>query len=297
LFLLLLTGCITTWSHVGTAPGALPLPDAVQRVAVVDRSAEQAAELAAVGFQGAALALGGLELVPPDVVAAALAGDAAALRTAPVGPASALAGCARTGAQALVTAWRVRPDPFWNFEKQGDGRWLAHYNARAEVAWRVWDCAGRRLHDVELDGWHTVSAEGADRKAARAAVPVERIEAADRAAVAEAGRSLAEQLVPTRVTRQRPVFRTRGLGPGVRALRSGELDAAGAVFGAEAATLDPRRRARALHDLAVVAEAQGDLEAALDHVSDALVLDPHPATLALRASLMRRAVMERWAPR
>jgi hypothetical protein len=292
-FLLLLTGCITTWSHQGLAPGELRLPADVHRVAVVDRTGGGAAAAAVVGFSGAALQRGGLELAPTEVVDAALAGDASAVLTAPVGPASALAACARTGAQALVMAHRVTPDPFWNFEKQDGGAWMAHYNARARVGFRVWDCAGRRLHDVQPDGWHTVSAEGAGRSEARAAVPADRVEAADRAAVAEAGRSLAEQLVPTPVERRRPVFASGGLRPGLKALQAGDLAGAHAVFRAESATLHARRRARALHDLAVVAEAEGELDDALDHVTDALLLDPHPATLALRASLMRRAVIER----
>ncbi|MEC8423963.1 MAG: hypothetical protein VX000_09310, partial [Myxococcota bacterium] len=211
--------------------------------------------------------------------------------------ASALAACARTGSQALVTAHSIRPDPFWNFERRDDGTWMAHHNARLRVGFRVWDCAGRRLHDVEMHGWHTVSAEGVDRPAARLAVPPDRIAAAGRAAAADAGRALADELVPVAVQRSRPLFSRGPLRPGVRALTTGDLAAAHGVFRAAAATLDPRRRARALHDLAVVAEASGDLEAALDHVTDALVLDPHPATVALRTSLMRRAVIEQGAPR
>ena len=89
------------------------------------------------------------------------------------------------------------------------------------------------------------------------------------------------------------MFRGGGLSPGVRALQAGDLVGAHAAFRGASATLDPRRRARALHDLAVVAEASGELEDALDHVTEALALDPHPATLALRASLMRRALIER----
>lgn len=294
-FLLLLIGCITTWSHQGLAPGELQLPAGVRRIAVVDRTSGGVAAPAVMGFSGAALHRGGVELAPVEVVASALAGDAAAVLTAPVGPASALAMCARTDAQGLVMAHSVTPDPFWNFEKQGGGGWLAHYNARARVGFRVWDCAGRRLHDLEQDGWHTVSAEGADRSEARAAVSADRVAAADQAAVAEAGRTLADALVPTPMERQRPVFVGGGLRPGVKHLQVGDLAAAHAVFRAESATLHARRRARALHDLAVVAEAEGELDDALDHVTDALLLDPHPATLALRASLMRRAVIERRA--
>ena len=288
-----LAGCLTTWTHAGLEPAELPLPPGVQRVAVVDRTQAGEGEPAVAGFSGAALERGGLVLVDADTVAAALEGDAAALRTGPVGPESALAACARTGAQALVTAWRVEPDPFWNFERVGPGSWVANYNARSGVSFRVWDCAGRRLHDLTMEGWHTVSATGGDRPAARSAVPPVRRSDADRAAVAEAGRALAERLVPRPVTRTRPLFQRGPLRAGVGALRAGRLEDAATIFASEAATLDPRRRARALHDLAVVAEALGELDVALEHVAEALVLDPHPATLALRASLMRRLVVER----
>ena len=290
MLLLLLTGCMTTWTHPGVEPGPLALPSAVDRLVVIDRTAGGTGTDAVVGFSGVALERGGVSLASAEVVAAALAGDAAALLKAPVGPESALAGCARTDADALVTAWRVEPDPFWNFEKE-DGAWSAHYNARARVAFRVWDCAGRRLHDVVVGGWHTTSATGEDRPSARSAVTRERMSAADRAAVADAGRKFASQVVPAAVMRRRPVFHRGGLRPGVTALQEGRLEDAHGIFLAEATTLDPRRRARALHDLAVVSEALGDLEAALDQVTEAVVLDAHPATLALRASLMRRAVM------
>lgn len=295
--LLLLTGCMTTWTHQGVEPGALVLPPVVETLAVIDRTGDPQGQPVVVGFSGAALARGTIALAPAPAVASALAGDAAAILTAPVGPASALAACARTGSQALVTAHSVWPDPFWNFERKDDGTWMAHHNARLRVGFRVWDCAGRRLHDVEMHGWQTVSAEGADRPGARSAVPPERIESAGRAAAAEAGRALADALVPVLVQRSRPLFSRGPLRPGVRALMTGDLAAAHGVFRAASTTLDSRRRARALHDLAVVAEAAGDLEAALDHVTDALVLDPHPATVALRTSLMRRAVIEQEALR
>jgi len=293
LLVIALTGCLTTWTHPGLEPAELLLPPDLERVAVFDRTPAGEGEPAVTGFSGVALERGGLALVDADTVAAALEGDAAALRTAPVGPASALAGCARTGAQALVTAWRVEPDPFWNFERVGPDSWVANYNARSGVSFRVWDCAGRRLHDLTVEGWHTVSAVGTDRSAARSAVSSERRGDADRASVAEAGRALAARLVPRPVTRRRPVFQHGPLRAGVRALRAGRLETAAAIFASEAETLDPGRRARALHDLAVVAEALGDLEVALDHVAEALVLDAHPATLALRASLVRRLMVER----
>ncbi len=273
-------------------PGELELPAGMRTLAVVDRTGTEDGAAAVTGFSGFVLAEGGLTLATAEAVAAALAGDAAAVLTEPVGPASALAMCARAGVDGMVTAHRVARDPFWNFEKAEAG-WVGNYNARARVGWRVWDCAGHRLLDVESEGWFTRTAEGASRPEARAAIGEAAQASADRGAVARAGEDLAKRLLPKEQLVMRTVFRSGGLRAGVRALEAGDLDAAERHFEGAAATLDPKRRARALHDLAVLTEARGDLDRAIRYAGDALAADFHPATVALRASLMRRAAMER----
>jgi hypothetical protein len=279
-----LPGCMATWTRTQLRPGALALPATVNVVAVVDRSHGDLGGAVVAAFTDSLNAAGAdLRAASPDAVAAALAGDAAAVLTAPVGPASALALCVRTPADAIVTLHGLKSAPFWNFERAGDG-WNGWYNARATASWRVWDCAGRRVHDVSTQATRAHTASGADRPAARAAVSD--TAGADRAAAEEAGRLFAARVAPETVVLSRALFRGHGLGPGVRALKAGDLEGAARVFRDEATTVDAVRRARALHDLAVVVEAQGDVEAALEHVADALVMDPHPATLMLRAALV-----------
>lgn len=289
----LLAGCAHSWVYATDVPGELSLPQGMDRVAVVDRTDTEAGRAAVTGFSGAVLADGGFGLAGADAVAAALAGDAASVLTEPVGPASALAMCARAGVDGMVTVHTVEADPFWNFERTDSGAWIGNYNARARAGWRVWDCAGRRVLDVETEGWFTRSAEGADRPAARAAIAADAVASADVGAAARSGEDLAEKLLPTEHLVMRTVFVGGGLRPGVRALEAGDLAAAEDHFTRATATLDPRRRARALHDLAVLTEAQGDVERALRYAADALSADFHPATVALRASLMRRAALER----
>jgi hypothetical protein len=286
-----LPGCKATWTRTQVHPGELALPSTVRTVAVVDRSgASLGGAVVAAFMETLDSAASELRPAPPDAVATALAGDAAAVRTAPVGPASALALCVRAPADAIVTLHGLESAPHWNFEREGD-LWNAWYNARATASWRVWDCAGLRVHDVSTQATWAHTAVGADRPAARAAVPDSG--GADREAAKQAGRLFAARLAPEAVQLTRHLFRDHGLAPGVRALRAGDLDGAAGFFRDASTTLDAVRRARALHDLAVVVEAQGDVERALEHVADALVMDPHPATVKLRAALVYELLTRR----
>ena len=103
----------------------------------------------------------------------------------------------------------------------------------------------------------------------------------------------AARISPTwRAESRRLLGTNRGLRAGIRAAKAGDWSGATAHWEHVASTGNPRQRGKALFNLAVAAESQGDLDTAIALAADANGMLSRPAPRTLSVRLRTRAADE-----
>ncbi|MFH1467480.1 MAG: DUF6340 family protein [Pseudomonadota bacterium] len=228
----------------------------------------------------------------------------------PVGREVARGVCDDTGAQGLVVLESWHAEPSWSeVQKDVEHTFTEEYTEGGEVKTRevkeqytvfvatlhlntpaffsTYDCNGRILDSFEAISHQEVSAEGPTPAEARAAIRDQN--ALHFAAAREVAERYAHRIAPLPSSVERAFYKGGALREGALSAAAGDWEKASERWQAAAKATEGKARGKALWDLAVAAEAAGDLSTALDFAERADTLLRSGASARYLAALKKRA--------
>ncbi len=255
------------------------------------------------------------QLVEPAAAAVAFA-QQPGLAGMPVHPDTAKGVCALTGAQGLLVLETMQPDPSWSdsskhvehirtegYTEDGEDKVreireeydlsVATLTLEYTAFWSTYDCNAKVLDAFEFLVVHKAVGEGDTPAQARAAISDQN--ALHYTAARDIARRYARRISPSGATVQRSYYRSGSgaIRSGAKAVASGDWERAQKHLTLAVEEAEGKTKGKALYDLALAAEAQGDLPAALGYAERADTLLANNATARYVRQLQKRAQQEK----
>ena len=315
LLLALLIGCKGHVTINYLKPAKVTIDPTVQVLAPIDRagqhlSGEAMKELIdQLGYSGR------YQVVEPAAAAAAFAKHPAIVGM-PLTQEIALGVCADTTADGILTIESVQPDPTWSdTTKEVEHIRTEEYTEDGETKVReireeyklavatltltysafmsTYDCNAKVLDAFEIVVVHEAVGEGDTPALARAAIADQN--ALHFAAARDIAQRYARRIAPTGSSVNRVFYKggTSGIRSGSQAASRGDWDKAREYWALAAEGAEGKSKGKALFDLAVAHEEQGQLSEALDYAGRADALLNNKASARYVKQLKKRVEMEK----
>ncbi len=310
-----LVGCKGRVSIEYLKPARVTIAPQVQILAPVDRAA---ANLSAESLHGLVQQLASsprFQLVDPEQARVAYSRQSS-LVGAPLSQGAAEGICEFTGAQGIVTVEAVRAEPSWSdSSKQVENIRTEEYTEDGETRvrevreeyqlavatltldyhslWTTYDCLGRILDAHELASVQVAVGEGATPALARAAISDQG--GLHFAAAEDVAQRYARRISPSHTQVNRSYYRggSSSIRAGVQGLAAGDWERAREHWTLAADESQGKTRGKALYNLAVAAEALGELSTALERAEAADQLLDSGASAQYVADLQQRIAREK----
>jgi hypothetical protein len=306
---LLLAGCRGHVTLHFLQPARVTIQPEIEVLAPVDRAREGLSAQSMEALVDLLAASERYRVIEPPAAEMAFAAHPS-LVGAPVAAETAQGVCEATGAQGLVVLESWGAEPSWTeaqkdvehirteeYTEGGETKkrevkerytvFVATLHLHAAAFWSTYDCHGRILDSFEVISEQETSAEGPTPGEARAAIHDQN--ALHFAAAEEVAERYAHRVAPLPTSVVRPFYQSGALRDGAEAAAAGDWQLASARWQQAAEATEGKARGKALYDLAVAAEAAGDLPAALDFARRADALLRSGASTRYVAALQKRA--------